>query len=136
MAKLFREENHCHHILIDNILTWEPEDDDWEIWVYAVKRHPGTLNPMHPLSGKTVIDKFFQQFEDHSTGKTSEGLNYFFQDELKFGVGDLIWTDDFNDVFRKQKGYDVFETLPAMFRDIGPVTSKARLDFMDVKVQT
>ena len=47
----------------------------------------------------------------------------------------MIWTEDFNEDFRKQKGYDVFETLPGMFRDIGPVTPKASLDFMDVKVR-
>jgi hypothetical protein len=109
--------------------------EDCEIWIYTVVRRPGTINPVHPLSGKTVIDKFFQQFEDHSPGKSSEGLNYFFQDELKFGVGDLVWCDDFREEFRKSKGYDVFETLPGMFRDIGPLTAKSRLDYMDVKVR-
>jgi len=119
----------------NNTLTWKPEEADWEIWVYTTKRHPGTLNPLHPLSGSTVIDKFFQLFEDNSMNRSSEGLNFFFQDELKFGVGDLIWTNDFNEVFRNQKGYDVFELLPGMFKDIGPLTAKARLDFMDVKVR-
>lgn len=119
----------------DGILKWIPEENDSEIWVYGVKRHPGTLNPINPLSGKTVIDKFFQEFENHSADQSSAGLNYFFQDELQFGVGDLIWTDDFNEVFRNIKGYDIFETLPGMFREIGPVTAKARLDFMDVKVR-
>jgi hypothetical protein len=110
-------------------------DSDYEIWVYRVINRPGTINPVHPLSGKTVIDKFFQQFEDHSPGKSSEGLNYFFQDELKFGVGDLVWCDDFREEFRKSKGYDLFETLPGMFREIGPLTAKSRLDYMDVKVR-
>jgi hypothetical protein len=119
----------------DQLLEWKPTEGDWEIWIYKTKRIPGTLNPIHPLSGKTVIDKFFQPFEDHTTGKTSEGLNYFFQDELKFGVGDLIWTDDLNKVFKEMKGYDLFETLPGMFKNIGPITAKARLDFMDVKVR-
>lgn len=117
------------------ILDWKPGNGDWEIWIYKTRRQPGTLNPIHPLSGKTVIEKFFQPFEDHTTGKSSEGLNYFFQDELQFGVGNLIWTDDLNEVFKKMKGYDLFETLPGMFKDVGPITSKARLDFMDVKVR-
>lgn len=119
----------------DQILEWKPKEGDWEIWIYKTKRQPGTLNPIHPLSGITVIEKFFQPFEDHTSDKTSEGLNYFFQDELKFGVGNLIWTNDLNEVFKKMKGYDLFETLPGMFKDIGPITSKARLDFMDVKVR-
>jgi hypothetical protein len=119
----------------NNNVSWTNHDDDMEIWIYKTITRPGTINPMHPLSGKTVIEKFYQQFEDHTSGQSSSGLNYFFQDELKFGVGDIIWTDDFNEVFRKEKGYDVFEILPGLFKDIGPVTPKARLDFMDVKVR-
>jgi hypothetical protein len=115
-------------------ISWGPAENDCEIWIYTTKRQPGTINPMHPLSGQTVIEKFFQPFEDNAGGDPS-GLNYFFQDELKFGVGDLIWTPDLNDEFKKQKGYDIFTILPAMFMDIGTVTPKARLDFMDVKVR-
>jgi len=72
------------------------------------------------------IEKFFQRFQDHAPNKSAAGLNYFFHDELQFGVGDHIWVDDFAEVFRKSKGYDVFEVLPALFTDIGPITPKAR----------
>ena len=57
-------------------------------------------------------------------------MNYFFHDELKFGVGDRLWTDDLVEQFRRRKGYDLFEALPAMFQDVGPRTVKHRLDFM------
>ncbi|HPT22477.1 MAG TPA: glycosyl hydrolase, partial [Bacteroidales bacterium] len=116
-------------------LTWTPEKGEWQIWVFTTERKPGTINPMHPKSGKTVIDKFFQPFQDNAVNQSSDGLNYFFQDELQFGVGDRIWTEDFDEVFKKQKGYDVFELLPSMFTDMGDLTVKGRLDFMDVKVQ-
>ena len=82
-----------------------------------------------------MIDKFFQPFQGNAVNKSSAGLNYFFQDELQFGVGDRIWTEDFNEVFKNQKGYNVFELLPSMFTDMGDLTAKGRLDFMDVKVQ-
>ncbi len=98
----------------------------------------GRLNPVHPLAGKTVIEKFFQPFLGNKDGAAAEAaasnLNYFFQDELKFGVGEAVWSDDFAEEFKKRKGYDVFEALPALFADIGPMTAKARLDYMDVKV--
>jgi hypothetical protein len=121
--------------VVNNILNWSCDADQCEIWIYTSRRKPGTLNPIHPLSGSTVINNFFQQFEENSWGAGSSGLNYFFQDELKFGVGDLIWTDDLADEFRKLKGYDMFTMLPGMFKDIGSLTTKARLDFMDVKVR-
>ena len=119
----------------DGQLKWTPSEGRWEVWFFTTDRKAGTLNPMHPVAGKRVIEKFFQQFQDHAPNKSAAGLNYFFHDELKFGVGDHIWVDDFAEVFRKSKGYDVFEVLPALFEDIGPITPKARLDFMDVKVQ-
>ena len=115
-------------------LNWTAEKGEWEIYVFSTSSHPGTINPMHPHAGSTVVDKFFQEFQNNTVDKTSKGLNYFFQDELKFGVGDLIWSNDFNDQFKKLKGYDVFEVLPALYTDMGQVTAKARLDFMDVKV--
>lgn len=124
-----------HRYVKNSKLSWAPTNGEWEIYVFNTKRHPGTINPIHPLAGKTVIEKFFQRFQENTVDKTAKGLNYFFQDELHFGVGDLIWSDDFNEVFRKYKGYDVFEILPALYTDMGQITVKARLDFMDVKTQ-
>ena len=37
-------------------------------------------------SGDTVINGFFQPFQDRNPGKSSQGLNYFFNDELHIGV--------------------------------------------------
>ncbi|MCP4251609.1 MAG: hypothetical protein GY778_31615, partial [bacterium] len=108
---------------------------NWEIWVFTAARKPGTLNPIHPLAGRRVVERFFQRFQDHAPGRSADGLNYFFHDELKFGVGDRIWTDDLARQFMHRKGYDLFEALPAMFGDVGPKTVKYRLDFMDVKMQ-
>ncbi|MBL7041421.1 MAG: hypothetical protein ISR77_22485 [Pirellulaceae bacterium] len=119
----------------DERLNWTPTQGDWEVWIFTAGRKPGTLNPIHPLAGRRVVEKFFQRFQDHAPGQSAAGLNYFFHDELKFGVGDRIWTDDLTEEFKRRKGYDLFEALPAMFQDVGPKTVKYRLDFMDVKMQ-
>ncbi len=116
-------------------LEWTPAEGQWEVWILTAARKPGTLNPIHPLSGRRVIEKFFQPFQDHAPGQSAAGLNYFFHDELHFGVGDRVWADDLAEQFRMRKGYDLFEALPAMFQDVGPRTVKYRLDFMDVKMQ-
>lgn len=114
---------------------WVQSQGEWEVWVYTAAAKAGSLNPMHPESGRRVIEKFFQPFQDHAADRSAKGLNYFFQDELQFGVGDHVWTEDFADQFRARKGYDVFEALPALFSDIGPRTIKARLDYLDVRMQ-
>jgi len=116
-------------------LEWTPTAGDWEVWIFTAARKPGTLNPIHPLAGQRVIERFFQPFQDHAPGQSTAGLNYFFHDELHFGVGDRIWADDLPAEFARRKGYDLFEVLPAMFQDVGSKTVKYRLDFMDVKMQ-
>ncbi|MCX6361749.1 MAG: glycosyl hydrolase [Armatimonadetes bacterium] len=115
-------------------LTWTPPDGSWQVWVVAAQRKPLTLNPLHPLSGRRVIERFFQPCESHTPGGTSAGLNYFFQDELQFGVGRNQWVEDFALEFRKRKGYDLMEALPALFGEMGKETPKVRMDYMDVRV--
>ncbi|MCL4203475.1 MAG: hypothetical protein KJ000_13310 [Pirellulaceae bacterium] len=116
-------------------LNWTAAPGEWEVWIFTAARKPGTLNPIHPLAGRRVVEKFFQPFQDHAPGQSAAGLNYFFHDELQFGVGDRIWSDDLAEEFQRRKGYDLWEALPAMFQDVGSKTVKYRLDFMDVKMQ-
>lgn len=116
-------------------LEWTPAAGDWEVWIFTAPRKPGTLNPIHSLAGQRVIERFFQPFQDHAPDRSAAGLNYFFHDELQFGVGDRIWVDDLPAEFQRRKGYDLFQALPALFQDVGPRTVKYRLDFMDVKMQ-
>ena len=119
----------------DQHLGWTPDEGDWQVWIFTAARKPGTLNPIHPQAGRRIVARFFQPFQDHAPGQSAAGLNYFFHDELKFGVGDRIWVDDLPEQFMRRKGYDLFTALPAMFQDVGPKTVKYRLDFMDVKMQ-
>ena len=95
---------------------------------------PMSLNPMHPMSGRLYAGKFFGQFEQHCPGESGKGLNFFFSDELSFGVGGNLWSTDFAEKFQKRKGYDITPELPALFKDIGPRTPKVRLDYRDVMV--
>jgi hypothetical protein len=38
-----------------------------------------SFDPMNPMSGQKVVEKFFQRFEDHFPGEAGRGLNFFFQ---------------------------------------------------------
>ncbi|MCB1131232.1 MAG: hypothetical protein KDN05_08890, partial [Verrucomicrobiae bacterium] len=93
-----------------------------------------TLNPMHPVSGPGYADRFFGQFERRFPGEAGKGLNFFFSDELHFGVTGWLWTDDFAEQFQKRKGYDITPELPSLFKDTGPRTPKVRMDYSDVMV--
>jgi len=95
---------------------------------------PWSLSPMHPMSGKWYADAFFGQFETKFPEEGGKGLNFFFSDELTFGVSGHLWSADFAEEFRQRKGYDITPELPALFKDIGPRTPKIRLDYADVLV--
>lgn len=113
-------------------LKWNVPDGEWEVWEYQSVRRPGTLNPLLTGSGDTLITRFFQQFEDRAG--SSEGLNYFFNDELHVGAGKFAWNQDFAQEFKDRKGYDLFRFLPAMWIDVGNITPKVRMDYADVRM--
>jgi hypothetical protein len=95
---------------------------------------PWSLNPLHPQSGQWYAEKFFGQFERRFPGEGGKGLNFFFSDELGFGVSGHLWSANFAEEFKKRKGYDITPELPALFKDLGPRTPKIRLDYRDVLV--
>jgi hypothetical protein len=115
-------------------LTWTAPEGEWEIWPFHAVRKAGTLNPLMAGSGDTVIRGFYQPFQDHNPGKSSKGLNYFFNDELHLGVDKFAWNSDFVAEFRQRKGYDLLEVLPAMWNEMGSVTPKVRMDYADVRM--
>lgn len=122
---------------IDKILREHPEVRGMELRMDKdSKVTPETLewslNPMHPMSGKWYADGFFGEFEKKFPGEAGTGLNFFFSDELAFGVSGKLWTKDFAKEFQQRKGYDITPELSALFKDTGPRTPKIRLDYADV----
>ena len=113
---------------------WVAPAGEWEVWTFKAVRKEGSLNPMRPGSGATVIEGFYQEFENHNPGGGSKGLNFFFNDELEIGLGKFAWCDDFAHEFKKRKGYDLLDVLPAMWEDMGDITPKVRIDYADVRM--
>ncbi len=112
-----------------------PKGKDWRFMAIWARKIPSSIDPMNPLSGKAYIEKFFQPFEDINPGEAGKGLNFFFSDELGFGLNGKMWNGNFADAFRKLKGYNLEPNLAALFTDIGPTTPKVRMDYNDVVVR-
>ncbi len=104
------------------------------MWLVRAERQANTLNPLLAGIGEIVIRDFYQRFQDATPNKSSEGLNYFFNDELHIGAGTHVWNADFASEFMKRKGYDLFEVLPALWSDMGAITPKVRMDYADVRM--
>jgi hypothetical protein len=115
-------------------LTWDAPPGAWRVLTVSSVTENLSIDPMHPDLGKEVIKVFFQRFEDRNPGEAGKGLNFFFSDELQFGVSGNLWNRNFAAEFSKRKGYDILPELAALFTDIGPRTPKIRLDYSDVMV--
>lgn len=101
--------------------------------VYVITALPS--HELHPRYGDRMVECYFNRFNDRLDEKARQSLNYFFQDELHYGLNIRSWAEDMPEEFMKRKGYDVTPFLAAMFEYIGPVTPKIRLDYADVLTQ-
>jgi len=117
-----------------NQISWNVPSGKWKILLVCRSTVPASIDPMNPLIGKKYVEKFFQRFENHCPGEAGKGLNFFFSDELDFGIRGFLWNDFFAREFKKRKQYDIVPELPALFLDIGPRTPKVRMDYNDVMV--
>jgi len=115
-------------------LIWKAPSGDWKIIVVKRTTVETSFDPMNPLSGQKVIEKFYQRFEDHCPGEGGKGLNFFFSDELDFGIRGFLWDEAFAKEFKKRKGYDIVPELSSLFVNLGPRSYKIRMDYNDVMV--
>jgi len=119
----------------DSIISWNVQTGDWKVFLVHRVIVKTSFDPMNPLSGQKVVEKFFQRFENHFPGESGKGLNFFFSDELTIGIRGFLWNDSFAAEFQKRKGYEIIPELPHLFADINSVSYKIRLDYFDVMVE-
>ena len=99
------------------------------VWCAAIEP---SLDPLHPQLGARVVEEHFQRFADRLTPATAQALDFFFQDELMFGLGDeRPWSPHLAPAFRARTGYDLIPELPHLVANLGPRTAKVRLDCAD-----
>ena len=120
--------------ILDSKLSWQVPEGKWKIIVVYKTTVQRSFDPMNPLSGAKVIEKFYQRFEDYCPGEAGKGLNFFFSDELQFGIRGFLWNDTFAAEFKNRKGYDILPELPHLFANLGPRSYKIRMDYNDVMV--
>ncbi|GDY11913.1 hypothetical protein LBMAG53_07910 [Planctomycetota bacterium] len=111
-------------------IRWQaPADSAWlvvALWATVVER---SIDPLHPRLGERVVAEHFQRFADRLPEALAGSLDYFFQDELMFGLGDgRPWSRFLAPAFRDRHGYDLIPELPAVVADLGPRSVKVRMD--------
>ena len=115
-------------------IKWKSPTGKWKVIVVYKTTVKTSFDPMNPLSGSKINEKFYQRFEDHCPGESGKGLNFFFSDELQFGIRGFLWNTKFANEFKRRKGYDITTKVDQLFADLGPECYKTRLDYNDVMV--
>ena len=116
----------------NNKINWlAPDDFNWEI--ICIETTKGYM--IHPEHGNTLIKYYYQKFEDKLSPEARKGMNFFFQDELKVDIDNYVWSEDFALIFKDKKGYDIRPFLPALYFEIGDISTKIRLDYSDVMIE-
>ncbi len=108
--------------------SWEAPRGSWV--VYDITTKPNYM--LQPTHGKELVKHYFQAIEDQLTPEERKGANYYFQDELSIPLTMKSWSEDFPEIFKRTKGYDIVPYLAALAGPIGNMTEKVRLDYADV----
>ena len=94
---------------------------------------------LHPDLGAEIVSNYFQQFADHMDSDALKGMNYFFQDELQYGLKLTSWCEDMREQFKRRKGYDIMPHLRYLFLDdpseVDAKAARVRLDYAEVLTQ-
>ncbi len=118
-------------------IKWVVPDGKWLITRVSVNKNRWALSGTEPLVGQLLIDNLYDPFRQLNPEEFGKTYVSFFQDELLIGMNGWpfpVWKDDFEEQFMKRKGYDITEYLPALWKDIGDITPKARMDYYDVAI--
>jgi hypothetical protein len=106
-------------------LNWTAPQAKWTLYALFVGLHGKMVERGAPggegyaidhFSSKAVTD-YFKKFDDAFKGKDISYLRAFFNDsyEVDDARGQANWTPNFFDEFKKRRGYDLKNYLPALF---------------------
>jgi hypothetical protein len=114
--------------IYDGLLKWNVPSGKWKIMIfYCVKDgNPGVdyLNPEYVRNfiGMTH-EAYYSRFKDYF-GTVITGT--FFDEPSMFRAKFRMWTDEFNNEFRKKYNFSPVSLYPALWYDIGTETQSAR----------
>ncbi|MCQ2173779.1 MAG: hypothetical protein MJY61_01440 [Bacteroidales bacterium] len=94
---------------------------------------------LYPGLGRRIVEEYFQPFADSMDEQALKGMNYFFQDELQYGLNLRSWCEDMPRQFLSRKGYDIIPHLACLFvenpSELDSTAVRVRLDYAEVLTQ-
>jgi alpha-L-rhamnosidase len=120
--------------VVNGKLNWTAPAGKWKLIALFEGLHGKMVERAAPGGEGMAIDHFNAQalknylskFDDAFAGKNIDGLRSFFNDsyEVDDARGQSNWTPDFFNEFKKSRGYDLKNELPALLASDNPDKSK------------
>jgi hypothetical protein len=113
------------------LLEWRaPPDTSWEIWLIAAaeitdyKFFGSYVDLCNPEACRYFLETTYERYAQR-LGAQFGNLAGFFLDESH----PQNWSWSLPGYFRRHRGYDLVQSLPALFTDVGPDTPRVRYDY-------
>jgi len=124
----------------DGKLNWVAPSGKWTLYGLFVGLHGKMVERAAPGGEGYAIDHFslkaatnyFKKFDEAFRGKDISYLRAFFNDsyEVDDARGQANWTSNFFDEFKKRRGYDLKNYLPALFgKDVADKNVRVLYDY-------
>lgn len=133
----------------NGVLMYELKPGNWRIMAFVQDRlYKGThseilkeryVNIMDPRAVRKFLEVTHEQYYAHNGDEFGKTIQAFFTDEPSLMGGYLVdevqqypalsWYDGLPAAFRKLRGYDIREVLPALFNNAGSGTQRMRCDY-------
>lgn len=108
----------------DKKLDWTAPAGEWKLYALFQGWHGKMVERAGPGGEGNVIDhfsaaslrKYLERFDQAFAGRTTKSLRGFFNDsyEVDDAEGESNWTPNFLAEFRRRRGYDLIDQLPAL----------------------
>jgi alpha-L-rhamnosidase len=126
----------------DGKLDWTAPAGNWTLYAVFQGQHGKMVERAGPGGEGNVIDhfsslalrKYLSKFEQAFAGRDTKSLRAFFNDsyEVDDAEGESAWTPNFLAEFKRRRGYDLSEQLPALFgKDSAENNGRVLCDFRE-----
>ncbi len=126
----------------EGILTWKAPEGTWEVYAVFQGWHGKQVERAGPGGQGNAIDHFSEKavrtflarFDEAAENRNVTGIRAFFNDsyEVDDARGEANWTPLFFEEFRKLRGYDLRNCLPALFgEDTEEINARVRCDYRE-----
>ncbi|HEX2963734.1 MAG TPA: glycosyl hydrolase [Ignavibacteriales bacterium] len=124
------------NLSFNKVIPWEAPAGKWKLLYFLEKEVPYYIDALNPESTNRFIELTHDRYKNAVGKDFGTIVPGFYTDEpamhyYQVGVDNYVvpWSSQMFKIFRQRRGYDLRPYLPALYVNMGEVTSKIRYDF-------